>query len=74
MSVTSAAESLSPTTATPSPSLLFNLGLTADFHTPAPQRDVLSQPQFSIPMDLDPNFKASPPIVPSQGFRDKNIS
>jgi hypothetical protein len=63
-----------PTAPTPGPSLLFNLGLTADFRTPAAQCNVLSQPQFSIPMDLDPDFEASPPIVPSQGFRDKNIS
>jgi hypothetical protein len=62
-----------PTTAAPSPSLLLNLGLTADFRTPAPRRNVLFQSQFLVPMDLDPDFDHNPPIVPSQGSRDQDI-
>jgi hypothetical protein len=56
-------------------SLLVNLGLTADFRTRAPQHNVLFEPWSLVPMDLDPDFKASPPspIVPSQGFCGKYI-
>jgi len=61
------------TITTPGQPLLVNLGLTADFPMPVPQDNVLFEHQFSVPMDLDPYFKASPPIVPSQGFCDKYI-
>jgi hypothetical protein len=73
MPLSSRAYSTPGTITTPSQSLLVNLGLTADFRMPVPQHNVLFEPQSSVPMDLDLDFEASPPIVPSQGFHGKYI-